>query len=358
GDGDTGDGDTGDGDGDTGDGDTGDGDTGDGDTGDGDTGDGDTGDGDTGDGDTGDGDTGDGDTGDGDTGDGDTGDGDTTVTLPDSPDNPWIAFVQIDGAGFGQLFFIKADGTGQHEYSGSSFSESSPAWSPDGDRLAFTAGADLVVLDFTDDSESTIDTGDLERLTRPKWVDDDTIIVSGNEADGDSALWSVDVANGGVTQITSSASGDGGHDVAHDGTVYFVRNDGSFEVWSIDAGASTSDDPTKITDGSNIIGGVTVHPDGSKLLFAASAGDTTDLTEYTLSDDSEAVIGEKGDEQGAYFAGGDGLVVNRDTFDADSEIVVTDGSGTLVTRVTDDSSLNTSPAVNSKESDGMDPTVF
>ena len=124
------------------------------------------------------------------------------------------------------------------------------------------------------------------------------------------------------------------------------------------AGASTSDDPTKITDGSNIIGGVTVHPDGSKLLFAASAGDTTDLTEYTLSDDSEAVIGEKGDEQGAYFAGGDGLVVNRDTFDADSEIVVTDGSGTLVTRVTDDSSLNTSPAVNSKESDGMDPTVF
>jgi Tol biopolymer transport system component len=285
------------------------------------------------------------------------------LVLPDSPANPWIAFIQIDGSGFGQLFFVKADGTGLHEYGGDTFSETAAAWSPDGAVLAFTGLADspeLHLLDFEAGTDTVLDTG-LAKMSRPRWTSDgSTIIVTGGvAATAVNALFRVDATDGGNEQITESAGGDSGHDVAPDGTLYFVRKVGAmFDIFSVSSAASPGMAADAVTSGSNVLGGVEVHPDGSRVVFARSAGSSTQLVERTIAGGANRVIGEMGDEEPDYFSGGDFMVVNRDSFDADSEITVADDDGTTVMRCTDADRFKTNPAVSALESDGIDVTQF
>jgi Tol biopolymer transport system component len=285
------------------------------------------------------------------------------IELPSSPENPWIAFIQIDGSGFGQLFFVKADGTGLHEYGGDTFSETSAAWSPDGSLLAFTGLADsaeLHVLDFEAGTDTVLDTG-LAKMSRPRWAaNGSAIVVTGGVSPGSTnALFRVDATDGGNEQITESAGGDSGHDLAPDGTLYFVRKLGTaFDIFSVSSAASPSTMVDQVTNGSSVIGGVEVHPDGSRVAYARSSGTTTQLIERTIAGGAERVIGDMGDEEPDYFSGGDFLVVSRDSFDGDSEITVADDDGVLVTRCTDADRFKTNPAVSALESDGIDVTQF
>jgi hypothetical protein len=329
-------------------------------------GDGEGGDGEGGDGEGGDGEGGEGCDGEGgEGGDGEAGSG--AIDLPDSPDNPWVAFIEIDGSGFGQLNFIKADGTDRHSYGGGTLAETEPTWSPDGTKLAFTAvhesdGAQLHVLDFESGDDTVLDIDGLATMTRPRFTPDgDTIVFAGAATSADkSALYRTDAADGGATAITEPEEGDGGHDIAHDGTIYFARklSGNTFDVFSIDVDDDPDDDPTRVTTGSTIIGGVAVHPDGTRIMFAKNVSSSTQLVERTLSDGTQRDIGDQGDEQPAYFAGGDGLVLSRDSFDEDAEIATTDADGELTTRLTDTMPFDTAPAVSSIESDDVDVTQF
>jgi Tol biopolymer transport system component len=283
------------------------------------------------------------------------------IVLPDSAKNPWIAFVRIDDSSFSQLFFVKADGTGLKEFGGNAFSENDPAWSPDGMKLAYSSidlmdGASLHVIDFGKGTDSVV-TDKLASFTRPRWSPDGkTIVVAGAMDAGKSpVLFRVNVGDGTLAQITASPMGDGGHDFAPDGTLYFVRNlDGSaFDIFSIRYTGSPADKAKRITTGSKIIGGLAVHPDGSRVLFSrgktGASGETTELVEHTIEPAADRVLGADGDEQAAYFSGGDKLVVNRDMTGSSSEIDVTDIDGKLTTHCTTDSHFNTSPAVSSIE---------
>lgn len=288
------------------------------------------------------------------------------IELPDSPANPWVAFIEL-GPAFGKLIFIKADGSDLHAYSGGTLSESDPSWSPDGTKLAFTAfheteGAQLHVLDFEAGSDDVLDI-DLGSMSRPRFTPDgDTIVFAGAESSGDeSALYRTDVEDGGATAITEPEQGDGGHDIAPDGTVYFARklDNGSFDIFSIDVDADPSDDPVRVTTGSTILNGLAVHPAGTHVLYAKKIALTSQLKERSLGDGTERNIGEEGDEDAAYFAGADKLVLSRDSFDADAEIAVTDADGVLDERLTDtDPAFETAPAVSSVESDDIDVEQF
>lgn len=295
------------------------------------------------------------------------GTGSMPVSLPDSPDNPWIAFVGLDSSGFGQLFFVKADGSGLTEYGRDTIFEVDPSWSYDGTKLALVAlhmsnGSQLRVLDFDAGTDTVLDTG-LSSMSRPRWSGDGSfIVVSGKETSSDpAALYRVDAEAGGSEAITDPVEGDGGHDYALDGTLYFVRNLGGtdgFDIFSISDGASPSDDPNRVTTGSKVLGGVAVNPDGTTLVYARENAATTDLVERTLDGGAERVIGDAGDSDPEFYAGGDSLVVSRDSFDADAEIAVTDLDGVLVTRCTDDDAFSTSPSVSSAESGDIDVSQF
>jgi Tol biopolymer transport system component len=220
---------------------------------------------------------------------------------------------------------------------------------------------ELRIIDFSAGTDDVLDTG-LAAMTRPRWSADgsEIVVAGGEEANDTSALFRVDAASGDSTPLTAPIMGDAGHDVAADGRVYFVRKSGTqaFDIFYVSITADPSTNPIRVTTGSRIIGGVAVHPDATRLLFSRSNASSTDLVEYTIAGGDQRVIGSSGDEQADYTAGGDGIVVSRDSFDADSEIAVADADGVLITRCTEDDVINQSPAISAAESGDVDISPF
>jgi TolB protein len=108
-----------------------------------------------------------------------------------SPDGQWIAFTrEVDDRGDTDLFLIRPDGSGLHRVLERPGQELGPSWSPDGRTLAFT-GSDPVVLTgggtgwyFTGHSIYTVPAagGTVTRLTQathdgsPAWSPDGRLI--------------------------------------------------------------------------------------------------------------------------------------------------------------------------------------
>ena len=81
-----------------------------------------------------------------------------------SPDGDKIAYCIRDGFGFGQIQVINADGSGQMQLTKLEGGACLPDWSPDGQRLVFTADYDaktttIFVMDRTGQNVTRITTG-------------------------------------------------------------------------------------------------------------------------------------------------------------------------------------------------------
>ena len=289
------------------------------------------------------------------------------ITGSGSPRNPWIAFIQVGSNGFGQLEFVKADGTGLTPVKGAGTEyETDPSWSPDGTQLAFVqlssqSGNVLHILDFTTGRDRAVTTN-LAQLTRPRWAPDGkTLVVAGTASTVPvSALFRVDLASGTTEQITQPVNGDGGHDFAPDGTLYFVRHLDAmlFDVFSVPYTAEPKVAATRVTTDSKVLGGVSVHPSGERIFYAQERGTTTDLIELTLATGKKRVIGQPGDQEPRSFVAGDKLVLSRASLDADSEIAVVDENGSLLERCTTDADFDVAPAVSPLENGEVDLSPF
>jgi len=112
-----------------------------------------------------------------------------------SPDGDRIAFVaqrdleDPDDRLATDVYTIRPDGTGLTRVTDGSYNCGTPAWSPDGDRLAFTAGDPRNWYRPTEIRVADRDTGDhwsvsasLDRTIgwggAPEWLDDDSLLVS------------------------------------------------------------------------------------------------------------------------------------------------------------------------------------
>lgn len=294
------------------------------------------------------------------------GDGGPAATQPPGPPkNPWIAFTRIESS-FGQLYFVKADGSGLRQFTGAA-SEQDPAWSPDGKQLAFVQfdalmGNSLHVLDFAKGTDTAIKES-FSKLTRPRWSPDGkTLVVAASTAAVPvPVLFRVELASGATAQITQSVNGDGGHDIAADGSLYFVRHlDGAlFDIFSVSYRASPNTTAKRVTTGSNVIGGVTVHPDSKRLYYSSAPGTTSSsLIELTLANARKRTIGDPGDEEPRALPGGKKLVLNRRSFGAGSEIAVVDGNGKLLQRCTSDPDFDTAPDASPLQSAAVDLSKF
>jgi Tol biopolymer transport system component len=186
-----------------------------------------------------------------------------------------------------QLHVMNADGTDDHLLPTENAAFQA-AWSPEGDRLAFTQnvdGQDDLFVMATDGSG-------LERLTNDAasdwavaWTPDESALLFNSDRDGTFHVHRFDLGTKAITSVTTGPSNDYEPAISPDGTrVAFTsdrRGDGHFDVWltGIEGG-----EPTRFTTGSDDDVGDSYmavwSPDGSKIAFASNR--TDDFEVYVM----------------------------------------------------------------------------
>ena len=128
-----------------------------------------------------------------------------------------------------------------------------PAWSPDGERIAYasniTGNYEIYVVnaDGTNPQQVTaFDGPDVE----PAWSPDGKYLAFTREQNKNWNVWMVEIATGRQTQLTIHEKFDGGPTWAKDGTIYFHSDRaGNWDIWSMKpAGYSPEPETPPVVD--------------------------------------------------------------------------------------------------------------
>ena len=159
--------------------------------------------------------------------------------------------------------------------------DSSAAWSPDGNRLAWASSGDVYTMNAQGNARLALaTTAAVEE--NPAWSPDGKDIVYA--ADGDLFVMR---PGGAPRRLTSGAAADGEPDWSRRGAIAFAR-DGAIHV--VDAAGG---DPRPVTAGPND-SGPSWSPDGNRIVFARAGAGGSELL----------VVGADGDGTGRVLLGG------------------------------------------------------
>ena len=217
----------------------------------------------------------------------------------------WIAFASDRGGALGVWIHDLSAGF-DVPLSVGDLTASSPAFSPDGKRIAFEGHA-------------------------PATLQTDVYVVA---------------ATGGVpVQLTTSASNDAGPVWSPDGlSIYFVSTrTGLYDVFSVPAAGG---DATQVTTGSRIVGRPAVAPSGDALYYArtVSGSSSTEVVRFDLATSACAIISSQDDSEPAMDPSG-GRIAIRSFRSGTADLVVVDAAdGAHAVPLTDDPASDGAPA--------------
>jgi TolB protein len=168
-----------------------------------------------------------------------------------SPDGRRLAFVSDRDNGKRELYVMGMDGSGVVRLTFDDFYTEAPAWSPDGEWIAFSAGVPPPTGKVFDYGVAVMrirpDGTQLERLTpddgiwsSPSWSPDSRRLVCHGSRDGTFDLWILDIGNGHLKRVMQDPADDRQPEWSPDGKwiaftsvvegnsdVYIIHPDGS-----------------------------------------------------------------------------------------------------------------------------------
>jgi TolB protein len=197
-------------------------------------------------------------------------DSDSTPTW--SPDGQRIAF-GTDRDVNDEIYVINADGTNPTDLTNNAASDTSPAWSGDGQKLAFTSDRDgtfnLEIYSMNADGSAQTrltSTADSVLDTGAAWSPGAQRIAFTTTRDGNSEIYVMNTDGSGQTNLTQNAATDSGADWSPDGQriAFASRRDGNAEIYVMNADGTN---PTRLTTNNTSDFSPAWSPDGQTIAF-------------------------------------------------------------------------------------------